>query len=508
MTRAAKRPRSRLVRATSLTMLLTALGSLLGFARDLLVAGIFGATANTDAFLVAWTIPETAAPLLIEGALAFLLIPLFSRAVADGQGLRDVVSATLPRAATAFLLLTALTALGAPLIVAVLAPGMSDPELAAQCTRITSVTVLAFGLTGYLSAALRTRQVFGPPAAIYVAYNLGIIAFVLTAEGSRGVTTVAWGVAVGALLMVAVQVPAFVRHIGLPRRGATATAISLVAFAPIASFTLIRQGQVFVERFAASHLPAGSISYLNYAQKIAQVPMVVSLIVATVSFPALARCISKRDYDTARRRIREDLVVAGSVVLASTVFLLVYAPDVVRLLLEHGAFTAADTAETAWSMRLYSLGLLAQAVVGVICRVYYCADKPSWFPAAAMGAGLAVTTVAAVLLAPVLGAGGIALANALGITLTAVLLLGGLRAPFIELPMKELAVSMGRLVLAAAVAGGVAWVLRPAFSGLPLIVTVISGVALVTAIFVLTAVLIGSKDDLTAMLRPQKGGQR
>lgn len=219
MTRAAKRPRSRLVRATSLTMLLTALGSLLGFARDLLVAGIFGATANTDAFLVAWTIPETAAPLLIEGALAFLLIPLFSRAVADGQGLRDVVSATLPRAATAFLLLTALTALGAPLIVAVLAPGMSDPELAAQCTRITSVTVLAFGLTGYLSAALRTRQVFGPPAAIYVAYNLGIIAFVLTAEGSRGVTTVAWGVAVGALLMVAVQVPAFVRHIGLPRRG-------------------------------------------------------------------------------------------------------------------------------------------------------------------------------------------------------------------------------------------------------------------------------------------------
>ncbi|MEV4899085.1 lipid II flippase MurJ, partial [Nonomuraea sp. NPDC055795] len=83
--------RGPLARATTVTMLLVIAGSASGFARDLLVAGVFGASAGTDAFMVAWTIPETAAPLLIEGALSFLLIPYFSRSVEEGRSLREVV---------------------------------------------------------------------------------------------------------------------------------------------------------------------------------------------------------------------------------------------------------------------------------------------------------------------------------------------------------------------------------------------------------------------------------
>nr|BFE86796.1 hypothetical protein GCM10020093_093970 [Planobispora longispora] len=113
-----------------------------------------------------------------------------------------------------------------------------------------------FGLAGYLSAALRARQVFGPPAAIYVAYNAGIIASVLACHDRFGVAAAALGVACGGALMVAVQIPGFLRHVGPPRRTAAGASILLGAFAPIALFTLLRQGQVFVERFAGSSLAA------------------------------------------------------------------------------------------------------------------------------------------------------------------------------------------------------------------------------------------------------------
>ncbi|WP_084955814.1 lipid II flippase MurJ [Thermoactinospora rubra] len=499
--------RSRLVRATGLTAVLTALGSALGFVRDLLIAGVFGATAQTDAFLVAWTVPETAASLLLEGAMMCLLVPMFSRALVEGRDIREVVGATLPVAAAGFLAVTVAVMLGAPWIVPGLAPGMDEQELATACTRVTSITVVAFALAGYASAALRSKHVFGPPAAIYVAYNVGIIALIVAAEHDLGVLAAAWGVAAGSLLMVAVQLPAFLRKVGLPRRIVTRAAFSLGGFVPIATFTLVRQGQVFVERLVGSTLPAGSISHLNFAQKIAQVPMIISLIVATVTFPALARSISAGDEAGARRRVTDDLLVAGAIVLCSTSFLVVFAPEIVRLLLERGAFTAADTAHTAWSMRLYSLGLLGQTVVGVVYRVYFSAERPSWVPAATMGAGLACTAVGALVLAGPLGAGGIALSNAAGITLTAVLLLAGWRTP-VRLPRAAVALTTARLVAAAVAAGLAGHLLRPLLQPLPLPLALGAGGVTVTAVFALAAVLTGLKEEFATMRTAEKDRPR
>ncbi|WP_214321159.1 lipid II flippase MurJ [Nonomuraea sediminis] len=497
----------RLMWAASLTMILTALGSMFGFGRDLLVAGMFGASASTDAFMVAWTVPETAAPLLIEGALSYLLIPAFSRRLEEGRPIREVVWGALPRSLTAFLLLTVVTALGAPLIVELMAPGMADHALATRCTQITSITVAAFGLAGYLGAALRTRQVFGPPAAIYLAYNATIITFIALGRDSLGITAVAWGVAAGGILMVLVQAPAVLRYIGAPMRPATTTAISLGAFVPIASFTLLRQAQIFIERFVGSSLPAGAISYLNYAQKIAQVPMVVSLIIATVSFPALARSIAARDHQAAQRHVVADIVVAGSLVLVSTVFLVVFAPEVVRLLLEHGAFTATDTEATAWTMRLYAPGLLGQVVVGALCRVYFCGDRPSWYPALAMGACLVVTGALAPVLAEPLGTGGIALANAAGISLGAVLLLVRLGPPLLVLPRWPVTLTLGRLTLAAGAAAVIAALAQPWLARLPLVLTVSCGGLTVIAAFAVAIVITGGRRDLSVALR-KKGGIR
>lgn len=536
-----------MARAAALTAGLSVAGSALGLLRDQVIARLFGAGAGSDAFLVAWTVPELAATVLIEDAMALLLVPAFSAALAKG-GAMALVRGTLPRLAALLAAATAVLCAAAPLVVHLLAPGLADPRLAITCTRLTAATVFTFGLTGYLSAALRAHHRFLPPAAIYVAYNAGIITTLLALHGRWGVESAAAGVAVGGALMVLVQLPCFVRalragrragteapleagagpragvrdgvpaprpgggdlpprkvHAGPPapgsgtpagpwgggtpagrpqgcelpadpapslggsgragpgrsgpfavERGARAS-LALALVVPVVLFAVTRQAQVLVERFFAAGLPAGAISHLNYAQKVAQLPMVLSLMVCTVTFPVVARALAEGDREGARQRVERDLTLACVVVLVGTAYVIACAPQIVQTLFQRGAFDAADTAATAEVMRVYALGLLGQSLVGALIRPYFSAARPTWYPVAAMAAGLGLTAVADATAVTAWGAYGIAAGNAAGISLTAVLLLRGLAARAVPIRVAALTAAVSRYVLAAAVATGAGW---------------------------------------------------
>ncbi|MFE1500300.1 lipid II flippase MurJ, partial [Streptomyces albidoflavus] len=232
-----------LARAAAVTAGLTAAGAALGLVRDQILAHFFGAGAETDAFLVAWTVPEFASTLLIEDAMALILVPAFSRALArrsgalSGDPVLSLVRSTLPRLALVVSAVAGLLVLTAPLLVAALAPGLADPRLAVDCTRLTATCVLTFALAGYCSAALRAHGSFLPPAAIYVAYNIGIIGTVVVLRQSFGVRSAAAGVAVGGLLMVLVQTPYLVKELRRRPESAPAPAPAPAsASAPIAVF--------------------------------------------------------------------------------------------------------------------------------------------------------------------------------------------------------------------------------------------------------------------------------
>jgi len=501
-----------IVRAAAITAALTAVGSFLGLIRDLLLARWFGATGDTDAFLVAWTVPETASPLLIEGAMALVMIPIFVRATANGASLSGVIRTTLPRLAAPLILLSAAVMVAAPWLVNVLAPGIAEPALAVRCTRVAAVTVLAFGIAGYLGAALRSVNVFGPPAAIYAAYNIGILVTMAALHRPLGVFSAAIGLAVGATLMVAVQVPSLRRHLASATSAAAVAApVALGAFVPVAVFTIARQGQVFVERFLGSELGAGTISHLNYAQKVAQVPMVLSVMVATVTFPMLARSAVAGDTAAARERTAWDLRVVAAIVLASSAYLVAFAPTVVSALFQHGLFTPADTAATAAIIRVYTLGLLGQAFVVTLTRVFFSAGRPNWFPALAMAVGLAATAGLSVLLAPVWHAMGIAAGNAAGITVTAALLLRGA-------PLERRRYSIGRpviaMVIAAALATGVGLAASPTLNAaLPPLLAAAVGAVVVGLAFVAASTLAGADEPAHIMRaalrrRPRTGLER
>ncbi|WP_380280279.1 lipid II flippase MurJ [Kitasatospora purpeofusca] len=500
-----------LARAFGVTAVLSAAGSALGLLRDLLLARYFGANQGTDAFLVAWTVPETAAPLLIEDAMSFLMVPAFALALVlreerpDGPDpVRQLVRATLPWLLLALSTLSLGAALGAPRLVDLLAPGLADPGLAVTCTRITAITVLPFGVAGYLAAALRAHHRFTAPAGIYVAYNLGILGVLLTCHALWGVRAAAIGVVFGSLLMAGLLVGPFLRRLrsgsgrrDRARRSRNALVLIPLALLPVGVFTLTRQAQVFIERFLGSALPPGTISHLNYAAKVSQLAMTAGILICTVTFPLVARALAAGDVTAARDRVEKDLGQAAAVVLLGTAFLMACAPSVVALLFERGAFGPRDTAATAAVIRVYSFGLLAQALIGVMIRPYFSlrpvvrrAGDPSpedggrrlldWYPAAAMAFGLVVTVTVGLLATPRFGALGLAAGNAAGITTTAALLLHGLVLRGIPLRLRRVLGGHARLLATAA---GAAALGTPA-AGLaadPLLSTALGGLTVALA---------------------------
>ncbi|MBV2151363.1 murein biosynthesis integral membrane protein MurJ [Kitasatospora sp. SUK 42] len=512
-----------LAKAFGITALLSAAGSGLGLLRDLLLARYFGANQGTDAFLVAWTVPETAAPLLIEDAMSFLMVPAFALALVLREEdpdapdpVRQLVRATLPWLLLALSGLVLAVALGAPRLVDLLAPGLRDPGLAVSCTRITAITVLPFGVAGYLAAALRAHHRFTAPAGIYVAYNLGILALLLGFHAVLGVRSAALGVALGSLLMAGLLVGPFLRGLrrgrsaaGRGRRSRDTLVLMPLALLPVAAFTLTRQSQVFVERYLGSALPPGTISHLNYAAKVSQLAMTAGILICTVTFPLVARALAAGDLTAARDRVEKDLGQAAAVVLLGTAFLMACAPSVVSLLFERGAFGPRDTAATAAVIRVYSFGLPAQALLGVMIRPYF-SLRPvvrrandqgtedggrrllDWYPVAAMVLGLGVTVTVGLLATPGFGALGLAAGNAAGITTTAGLLLHGLVLRGIPLRLRRVLGGHGRLVAAAAgatVLGGVVADLAVD----PLLSTALGGLT-VALVFAALGTLLGARE--------------
>ncbi|MDH6113474.1 putative peptidoglycan lipid II flippase [Kitasatospora sp. MAP12-15] len=519
-----------LARAFGVTAVLSAAGSALGLLRDLLLARFFGADEGTDAFLVSWTVPETAAPLLIEDAMAFLMVPAFSLALVlreeqpEGPDpVRQLTADTLPWLLAVLCALSGATALWAPGVVHTLAPGLANPALAITCTRITAVTILPFGVAGYLGAALRAHHRFTAPAAIYVAYNLGILGVLTFGHGRLGIRAAALGVAFGSMLMAGVLVVPFANRLRAGRSRAAGVVggprrllLSPLALLPVAAFTLSRQSQVFIERYLGSALPPGTISHLNYATKVSQLAMTTAILICTVTFPLVARALAAGDLAAARDRVEKDLGQAAAVVLLGTAFLIACAPAVVGLLFQRGAFSAKDTAATAQVIQVYSLGLLAQALTGVMVRPFFSmrpavrrADDPrpdgagrqllDWYPVASMVVGLLVTTVVGLLAMPRFGALGLAAGNAAGITSTAVLLLRGLPMRGIALRMRQVLAGQARL-LAAGVGATAAGTLAARVSAQP-VPSIAAGGLAVLVVYALLGALFGAREVLDPLRR-------
>lgn len=416
----------------ALIAVLTLAGNGLGLVRDLVIAALFGAGAESDAFLAAWSVPETASPLLLEGLLALIGIPYLTRAVLRGRA-PEAVAATFWPVIAALCVAAIGVALASPALVALTVPGIADPELAASCMRLAAPTVPLLGAAGYLAALLRAHDHQVRPAGVYLAYNVGIILTMIAGAHTFGVRAAAAGLSVGAAAMCLLLAPQAVRAVGLPTWRTTRLRQWLPAAGlagPLLCYLLTRQGQTFVERFFASSLQAGSISELNYAQKVGQVPGTVAVAIALAGFAAIARDAADGAPGAAAGAVVRGMRAVLALVVPSTAGLSVLAPLVVPVLFERGNFDAAASAGTAAALRVYVLGLPGQALVSVLVIAAAALRISPWLAARSAGIGLVVTAVAAAALAGPFGTPGIAAADATGIWVAALLLLRGVWRAF------------------------------------------------------------------------------
>ena len=440
------------VRAGVLVAGLAAGGALLGLLRDLVIASYFGASKQTDAFLVAWMVPETVVPLLIVQALPLLLVPLFTHELQHKGDVRELVAATLWPYALVLAGASLLIAVAAPWIVRAIAPGLADPGLATSIMRMASVSVLTLGMSGYAMAALRAHDRAVLPASLNTVFNLGIVACIVLLHARLGVGSAGLGLVVGSLLVLALQAAGFLMVIGRPplRRVRRAAVWGLAGFLPAAAYSIGRHAQLYVERFLASDLDPGAISHLNYAQKIGQLPMTLTTTLAWLAFPALVRAAASND--RLRDAVQGNLIVAATLIVPAIAFLVVDAVDVAQVLFERGAFDHADTVATADVLRIYAFGVLGQTFVGILVMPFFSTSGARWAPGWVSLVGLGVVTLTGVVALPWLGTGALALGNAAGITAMMVLLLLRLRAEVVPVDLRVLLGHLARCSSAGAAA--------------------------------------------------------
>jgi putative peptidoglycan lipid II flippase len=407
---------------------------LLGFVRDMVVALAFGAGPVTDAFFVAFRIPNILRRLLAEGALSTAVIPVFTE-YAAARPREELVRMLRAVLAGALLVLGLATLAGiatAPWLVAVMAPGFAgdagQPALAALLTRVMFPYLLLVGLAALATGVLNSQGRFFAAALGPAVLNVGMIAMVLALAGrvDPPVLALALGVLVGGVGQLLVQVPSL-RGEGLlvaPSTELRHPALGRVArlLLPAVFGLAAVQVMVFVNTLLASLLPAGSISFLYYADRVMEFPLgIFGIALASASLPAMSRQAAAGDTRGVAATLNFALRLAAYVSLPATVGLVLLARPITRVLFERGRFGATDTEATATALVWYALGLVGFAGARITAQAFYAIASPG--TAVRLGAlAIGANVIAAVLLMGPMGHTGLAAAASIG----AVVNLGGL----------------------------------------------------------------------------------
>ncbi len=362
----------------------TMLSRILGYFRDNLQATILGAANSSDAFIIAFRIPNLLRRLVGEGALTSAFVPTFSRYQKEGdpQRLWRFANRTFY---TLLLVLTILTLLGivfSPQLVKILAYGFRVTpdkwDLTIGLNRLMFPYIFFISLAALASGVLNSLDSFALPAFTPVLLNLAIItaALLFSRSFSNPAYAFAWGVLVGGLLQFVVQVPFLLRK-GMtfrPEVSFTDPGIRQVGrlMLPRIFGAGITQINLIVDSQFASSLAAGSVSHLYYAGRVTELTLgIFAISLSTVILPALSRLAAEGKAEEVRRTLRAALQLIFFICLPAAVGLIVLRVPITSILFERGRFDAEATRFTAQALGYYSVGLLPFAAVNILAAAFY-----------------------------------------------------------------------------------------------------------------------------------------
>ncbi|HNQ05083.1 MAG TPA: murein biosynthesis integral membrane protein MurJ [Thiobacillaceae bacterium] len=373
-----------LLRALASISSMTLLSRILGFVRDAIIARVFGAGAATDAFFVAFKLPNLLRRLFAEGAFSQAFVPVLAE-YRNRRG-EDATRLLIGRVATALtlvlLLVTLLGVVAAPLIVLVSAPGFTASpdkfQLTVELTRIVFPYILFISLVSLSAGILNTFSRFMLPAFTPVLLNVVLILAAVVAAPwfDPPVLALAWGAFLGGVLQLAIQLPALQRMDLLPRwdwapRDEGVRRI-LRLMAPAALGVSVAQISLLINTLFASFLATGSVSWLYYADRLMEFPSgMLGVALGTILLPSLAKHHADNDTSAYSRLLDWGLRMTLLLAAPAAVGLGVLAVPLLATLFQYGAFGALDLEMTRQALVAYSIGLVGIILVKVLAPGFY-----------------------------------------------------------------------------------------------------------------------------------------
>jgi putative peptidoglycan lipid II flippase len=402
----------------------TLLSRTLGFVRDMAIAWLFGAGMVADAFFAAFRIPSTLRELLGEGALSAAFVPAFTRTASrDGRDAAwTLASKVMGTLIVVLIIVVALGILLAPWIVQVIAFGFGTVPgklaLTATLLRIMFPYILLVGLAALFMAILNSLGHFLTPALSPTVLNAVIIvaAVFVAPYAATPVIPIAIAVVLGGIGQLALQIPAARAHGWRPavRVAPLDPAVRQIGrlMLPGVAGLAVTQINVFVGTLLASLLAEGSVAAIGYAFRLVQYPIgVVGVSIATGALPVMSRAMARDAVPDMKHALRDSLRLGVFLGLPAMVGLIVFAPPIVAVLFERGAFTRSATVLTASILAAYAVGLVFYIANRILAPAFF-AMHDTWSPVATGMVAVAVNIACSLVLMGPFGAMGLALATA------------------------------------------------------------------------------------------------
>lgn len=462
-----------LLKALARTSSMTMLSRVLGLVRESMNAGVFGANMAMDAFVVAFMLPNMFRRIFAEGAFSQAFVPILAeyRQQRGEEATQSFVAHITGLLTLALLVFTVISVLAAPLFIHLAASGFRQQpdkfQLAVDLTRITFPYIMLISLSSLAGSILNTWNRFAVPAFTPTLLNISMIGcgLFLAPYFAQPIFALAIAVVIGGVAQLAFQLP-YLAQIGMLLRprldwGDAGVWRVLRHMVPALFGVSVAQISLLLNRTFASHLPDGSMSWMNYADRLMELPTgVLGVALGTILLPGLSRLRSQENAAEYSAMLDWGLRLCWLLALPATVALAIISEPIIATLFGHGAFTPHDVTMTSRSLVAYAVGLMALISIKILAPAYYA--RQDFKTPVLVGIGtLVVTQGLNYLLIGPLAHVGLALAISLGAILNALILLIGLRQRGVYIPRPGWAWFLSKLVLASGSMGLLLWFLLP-----------------------------------------------
>lgn len=456
---------SRIIRAAGVVGTATLGSRILGFVRDMVTAFFFGTGNAADAFFVAFTIPNLLRRLFAEGTMTVSFVPIFTDYIVN-EGKEEafrVARITMTILSIVLVFTVLIGIVFSPEIVFLFAPGFKgDPQkwgLTVDLTRIMFPFILFVSFTALAMGVLNSMGHFLAPASAPILLNVAMIGsmFLISPLMKRPIVGLAWGVIIGGLLQVLLQIGPLLKR-GVTFRPSLdykhpAVKMMLKLMLPAIFGASIYQLNVVVIRFLASFLESGSVSYLYYADRLTQFPLgIFAVAIGTAVLPSMSKMAATGRIDDLKRSFTDSLSMTLFITVPASVGLIVLRVPIISLLFYRGEFDYSSVVATADALLYFSIGLPAVSGVRVMANAFY-ALKDTATPVKIGAMSIALNIILCILLMEPLKHGGLALAVSAAAFLNAFLLLYVFRRREGRLRLRRLFVSLVKTGIACVAMG-------------------------------------------------------